>query len=338
MSGFEEQAPHECGFSQVFQDRILPVVESRQEKRKSLAQKSGLTALAAGSIAAGVIIALWMYTASESFMGPLIATVGIIVAAVVVTRALQRKQRAAFDGEIAEAIGPVVCDFMGIDHFRHGVDRGFLSPDTFRALRLVGSFNRVTVQDGLEGAWRGVRYRMVEAHLQYRSGGKNRSTRTVFKGLLMRIDTPNPMPKILFLREQGAVLGWMRDTFTGVSSLERLEFPDPEVEEVYEVYTDDRPAAQAALSPGFGRTLLDLRDAHQGAKGYLAAAFEGRHFYLAVRQKGDFFNLGASDLEPDRFAERCRDALEDLLLPRRVIDTLLGGPEAGDPHPDSTMH
>jgi hypothetical protein len=327
---FEERAPHEQGFAKVFRTRIQPVLDAAGEDWAATKRKGHLAVLAVIGVGFLVAFAVVLF-APGAAVGKIMMLVFITIMTGIVARIIHKKVGESFNRKMAEAIGPILCEFMGVARFQHDIGPDFIGLPQFRALRLVTRYSKARVQDGLEGEWRGVRYRMAEARLFQRYRRRNQRETLVFHGVLMRVESPTEMPTILFLREAGAVLGWLREQFTLPSGMERLPWPDPEVEAAFQIYARDTAAAQAAITPAFGRTLLTLRDEHPGARGYLTAAFDGRELLLAFRQSRDFLNLGAYDLDPGNFAERTRGALEDLTLPRRVIDTLVGAPGEASP-------
>lgn len=329
---FEEQAPHEKGFAEVFETGVLPVMQNLQVERRMASGKGRrAAALVAGlGAAAAAFVAALVPPGSALVMGlGLVAVVTIGVAV-----GLLKTLKARVDRHAAERIAPILCEFMSIDRFRQKAGADFIDPARFHDLRLVEAFNTAALEDGIEGVWRGVRYRLAEARLSQRQehheGGRPKQPVEVFRGLLMWVETPSEMPTILFLRRRGKVLGWMRDRFAGLEDMERLPFPDAEVEDQYDVFTSDAAAARAAVSPAFGRTLLALRADHQGEEGHLAAAFQGRGLYLAIARTDPFLRLDTADAEPAGLVKRVRAALADLAMPRRVIDTLTGAPNGGN--------
>lgn len=321
---FEERAAHETGFARVFEAEVWPLIRDSQEERRTARRMAHLSAAGAGLVGvlgSGVVLSL--FPSGPNLFPSLIVIAFVTVVLAVVT---YKARRNAFDDAVAERIGPILCRFMGLDGFHRKVSSDFVDPGRFRALRLVRSYTSAELQDGLEGTWRDVRYRLVEARLIARRGsGSRRSSTQVFRGLLMQVETPREMPAIVFLKARAPVLRWLRERlFPGLRRFERLTFPDPEVEARYDVYTDDAAAARALLAPAFGRTLLALRAEQRGGRGHLAAAFQGRWFYVALRRRRDFLRITGFDVDPAGFPERCRAALADLTLPRRVIDTLTG--------------
>jgi hypothetical protein len=328
---FLEQAPYEQGFAEVFETRILPVMQNLQIERRMASSKGRRAAAVVAGLGAAVAALVAVLIPS----GPsLLVGLGFVaVVTVGLTVGLLKTMRTRVDHRAAQRIAPILCEFMAIDRFRQQVGADFIDPTRFHDLRLVEAFDTAALEDGIEGVWRGVRYRLAEARLSLRQdhhdSGRPQQPVEVFRGLLMWVETPSEMPTILFLRRRGKVLAWMRDRFAGLEDMERLPFPDAEVEDQYDVFTSDAAAARAAVSPAFGRTLLTLRADHQGDEGHLAAAFQGRGLYLAVARTDPFLRLDTADAEPAGLVKRVRAALADLAMPRRVIDTLAGAPSGG---------
>lgn len=319
---FEERAAHEQGFAEVYRNRIQPLIETSREEWVSVRRLGQRVVMVfagfAMLIGGGVLV-----FGPDALPTRLMMTVFVAVAVGILATKFYKKIGTDFNEKMAKTIGPILCDFMGVAEFRHDVGPEFIGLDRFRTLRLISGHSTARIQDGLEGEWRGVSYRMAEARLIQRRG-RNRQETVAFHGVLMRVQSPKSMPTILFLRETGAMRGWLRERFALPAGMERLAFPDAEVESVFQVYTTDVAAAQAAITPAFGRTLLKLREDHPGARGYLTAAFDGAELLLVFRVSRDFLNLSGYDVDPADFADRCRAALEDLTMPRRVIDTLVG--------------
>ena len=321
---FEERAPHEEGFAKVYAERIAPVLSACAGERLAIRRRARLRTIAAAVLGATVVAAIWFAGPADhelryALMGFAALTTAIGSAAAYLLAGSD------FDATLAETVGPILCDFMGGATYRRRPGEDFLLVRRLVVLKVVPRFTSAGVQDGVDGVWRDVRYKIVEATLRVRSApsaDRSKTRETVFSGLLLEIETPKEMPTIQFRRE----LGWISDlTGSGKTKLVRLELPDPEFESVYRVYTDDPEAARQAIGPGFGKILLDLAETHTGGRGHVAAAFEGRSFYLALPKPGGFMPLGGYDVPPERYAEQCRQALADLTIPRQVIDRLLGG-------------
>ena len=321
---FEERAPHEEGFEQVYADRVAPVLAARSGERAIIQRRARWRAIAIAVLGIAGIAAISVAGPSDQELRFALMAFAALVTAIG-SAAGYLLAGSAFDEALAETIGPILCDFMGDAAYRRRPGEDFLPVRPLVKLRVVPPYTSAGLQDGVDGVWRGVRYKIVEATLRRKStssAGRSKTRETVFSGLLLEIETPKEMPTIQFRRE----LSWVSDLFgSGATELVRLELPDPEFESVYRVYTDDPEAARVAIGQGFGQTLLDLAEAHVGGRGHVAAAFQGRSFYLALPKQDGFMPLGGYDVPPERYAEQCRRALGDLTIPRRVIDRLLDG-------------
>lgn len=318
---FEERAAHERGFAAIFADRVLPAIHARRGEQRAARASALRSALVSAGIGAGLGLVAWLLLpgAAGWITGLILATIGGFVAL-----AFLASTARAFDTDTRTELGPVLARFMGIETYIAEPARGWIAISAFRDAHLVGRHTSETLTDGLEGTWRHVRFRLAEATLRRSKSGETGSE-TVFSGLLMSVETPRPMPFVVFLSEVGGVLGGLRRRFLLPDSLQPLEFPDPEVEATFEAYAEDHDAAWQALSPRFGRTLLAIARAHGGG-GRVRAAFSGKRFLLALPRHEPFFPLAAFNRTDAQVAEACRQTLDDLRLPREVIDLLIDGP------------
>ena len=78
------------------------------------------------------------------------------------------------------------------------------------------------------------------------------------------------------------------------------------------------------MGPDFAQVLLDIAEQRIGKRDHIAAAFQGRRFYLALPKPGGFMPLSGYHVDPEDYGEQCRKTLADLAIPRQVIDRLLG--------------
>ncbi|MDH3668100.1 MAG: DUF3137 domain-containing protein, partial [Paracoccaceae bacterium] len=218
---------------------------------------------------------------------------------------------------------PVICGFLGgMEYGAAGFD---LEP--FSRLGLLPSFTRSTLEDIVTGSHDGFAYTLCEARLARRtrsSRGKSKR-KTVFRGLLIRIELLEEVPSIYFARERGVIGNWLSEKLSSLQDESLLlETPFPDFEAVYEAYTRDPEGARDFITPEFTQGMLRVAEEVTGKSRYVAAASEGRDFYLALPRKGDFLSLG-SLFRPLALAEDdLHQCIADLALPRRVIDTLRG--------------
>lgn len=323
---FEERAPHEAGFAKVFAERILPIYRERRAEGEEAGRKARRTARIIFGTGVALAVVLWLLgpiLGAPLWLPPAIILVLFGIAALVWVGLT----RQSFNEEMKAAIAPHMTEFMGLTYYHKHPNPLHVDIVALRSAYAVGDYTRSELEDGMTGLWRGVPWRMAEVQLKKRRPGKDQSDETsVFAGLVLEIESPKEMPFILFLSDRGEMMEGLRARFALPKGLQRLDFPDAEVEKAYAVYTDDVEAARAAITPAFGHTLLAIARAHARDEKAVAAAFRGNMFHLALRRPGHFFEIDAFEKSETEVMEACRTALSDMATPREVIDLLIDGP------------
>ena len=330
MMTFTERAPIEKGFAEIFEREIAPELETIETERQELLKKARLHAGIPLGVAA--LLALWALLGGDSWEGRLVGAVVALAFGGVVAFFLWRRQAGRWGSRLSETVMPAVCRFLGdLDHDKGARKRFPL--DRIQGLGLIGSFNRSHLEDRLEGRYRDTGFELVEAHLRQRTQSSNEDndsrTRTVFKGLLMRISVPEPMSTDIFITQElgsiGNKLGEMLSFGTG-RSMPRVEFDHPDFESAFAVYADDPQAAREIMPPGFLDTLLSIAEAEGGRKGTsgLRAGFQDDAFYLALERDDSFIEMGALTRPVHDIEDDLHGVFEDLALVRRIIDRLHG--------------
>ena len=314
---FTEQTPLEHGFAHVFRDRIVPILRRQEESRKVMRRKAIIGIGAAGLAGAGGAAAgLLLDWGGATFIAPILA----IVAGFVSYGHYQKKWASGLSSEVI----PIMCDFIG--EMRHGGQT--LSPSEFEDLGVVPYHTGSSLDDTVNGTHHGLGYTLTEAKLTTRtrrSKGRSR-TKTVFKGLMIRIELAEDVPGIYFARDWGGLANRISEVFSPVrQGREKIATDFADFEEYYETYTDNPTAARQFITRRLTDGLLEIARGETGRMRYVAAATRGRGFYLAIPRSDDFLGLG-SLFRPLNVAEDdFRQCLADLALPRRVIEALRGG-------------
>jgi hypothetical protein len=312
---FTERTPLEAGFEAVFHERIVPVLERREAERGTLRDRAvsamGLTgALGAGGLGSGLALDYEAVGVAAGVFGGM----GAI--------ASRSHYESRWQSGLGEKIVPVLCDFLG--DMRHGRQEIDLAP--FESLGVIPAHDRATLEDPVSGWHHEARWAMTEATLVRRvRRRRRRRSRTVFRGLLFRIRTLNPAPRIYFARDRGGLVNWVSESLSPTrAGMQKIHVPEEEFERIYEIYTDDVPAALDYIGPEVVSGLKAIAAEEGRAGSYIGCAFEGDWFYLALPRRADFLSLGslfrpAHDIEDD-----LHRALSDLDLPRRMIDRMSG--------------
>ncbi|NBC34387.1 MAG: DUF3137 domain-containing protein [Alphaproteobacteria bacterium] len=317
---FVEQEPYEQGFARVFESEIMPSLGELEQER--LARRKSFYRRLAGSIAAvagAVILAYGLFP--TVFVVPfLVLIIGAVIAAIMVQRPVK-----AFGDRLRALVMPPVCRFFGDLDYEANASTGRLGLDRFRRAHIIGSYTSARIDDLFAGRHRGTGFVMAEVTVKRRQRtGKNRSNRTVFRGLLFEVDVPAGFAgRVLLGRDAGgignALGGWFLGYFSG---LNRVNFPHERFESLYEVYADDPEEAQRLITPDFADTMVALAEAYKGSP-LKAAFFEGA-FLLALPMRRNLFKAGSIFRPLDDCAEDLRRVLRDITIAHRLIDYLHG--------------
>jgi len=325
---FTERTALERGFAEVYRGEILPVLERHEAERKVMRRKAlqgmGITGFGGGG---GLVAGVQTEADIGAVIGGAVATVG--------TFGVKSYYESKWRKGLGKDILPILARFLGeMEYGRQRIDLG-----PFRELGVVPGYDRSSLEDPVAGSHLGLDWAMSEATLRdrYRDSKGRTRTRTVFRGLLIRIAVENPAPRIFFARDRGSAFNWVSEQFSSARrGLDRVELGDPAFEEVYEVYSDDPEAARAYLVDQVLWGLKQFAAEEADGERYIACGFMGDAFYLALPRSGDFLAIG-SLFKPVNTAEAdVRQALSDLDLPRRLIGWLTGraSPSMAAPAPD----
>lgn len=320
---FVERANYETGFSHIFTTQIAPALQELERERLAINHRTGkwIEIILAVTVALSVATAIYVHIALAIF--PLFW--GCAIAFLV-----YMSKGGKFEDRLSDLAAPIICDFLADLTYIRKPKPGFHPTKLLRDLRVIPPHDNARFEDSVEGNWRNVRYRSVQASFSdtYRDSSGYRKTRTIFNGLLIAVACPIEMPKIIFLADHGNFLNILNKWATsGSENLKRLKLPDKESEELYEVYTDDPKCAETLLGTDFGQKLNDLSRNKDGSTRRMTAAFEGRWFYMGIDLDHDFMNFSSIDQPLSRFDEKIHSAFDDLILPRTIIDGLLALPE-----------
>lgn len=311
---FTEQAEHEQGFAQIFDERIVPILRAHERTRKEYRKKAMMGMGAGGTFGVGSVGGGVAMESEFALFG------GAFGGAVAwgAKKYFENKWRAGLGGEVL----PILCEFLGeMEYGKQGIELS-----KFSRLGLIPSYDEATREDPVSGEHDGLGWSMTEARLRTKSRDSKGNTRTstVFRGLLFRIDIKGPAPRIFFGRDRGGALNWLSETFSASrKGMEKVQIDDPDFERIYETYSDSPGAAQRFIDANLTAGLLEIARSEAG-KSYIACGMEGDGLYLALPRKGDFLGLGSLFRPLHTVDADLHEALSDLSMPARVIDRLRG--------------
>lgn len=311
---FTERTQREAGFTQVFNTRIVPILE-RHEKTRLEQRRKALTGM--GIAGTGTVGALGAGAYLESAFGLVFGAFGGFA-----TWAVKSHFEKKWQKGLGQEVLPILCDFMG--EMEYGEQK--IDVHSFVNLGVVPHFNESSLEDPVIGRHDGLDWYMTEAHLKKKSRDSKGKTRrsTVFRGLLFMISIHGPAPRIFFGKDRSGSFGWLSDIFSSQGSgMEKVEIGNPEFEDIYQVYTSDLGAARNFIDDRLMAGLREIAEIESGRK-YIACGMEGDWLYLALPRTDDFLGLGSLFKPLTSIENDLHEAIADLDLPARVLDRLRG--------------
>jgi len=317
---FTEKAPHEAGFSEFYDLELAPLFRNMEAKRQEAMDKNKRVLILFGALV------FLLSSAAGLNVHPAFALVPLFFGGCVALVIYQDRGRGV-QTELTKLLRPLLCRFLKHMTFHETVPAHYLPVDRLRQLGILPRTDRIQREFAISGIWRDVKYKMTKTRCTdtYSDHNDRRRTRTVFSGVVLEIDCPTHMPLVVFTRDFGASLNKLY-RWAGRAHLpaHKLDLHDARLEEIFEVYTDDPATAAQMLDAQFAQILVDLAEEHQAGKRYVAAAFEGRKFFIALSLPHDLLNMDVAHKPLSDCNGRLRAGLADLVVPRRVIDALVG--------------
>ncbi len=292
------------GFPAFYETEIAPYLRREEEARQTALMQAGLVGVA-GAVAAAAAVRFGPFGDGNVQLG---FFMGFFTLAAVMWRV--NRTRAAITHGLLER----VCRKLDFA-YRRDIGR----PDYFAAfdrLKLMPGFNRESWEDEVRGARDGADFVFCEAHLKYKSSGKNSSTRTVFHGQLLVIDYHKEFLGETVVRRDAGLFN--RFGKPG-SNFSQVGIASPKFEKIFEAWSTDQVEARDLLDPIVLERFEELDRLFDGAK--LRAAFSGGRLYMAL-ESGDKLNMG-SMFKPLEGPERVETILHEFDLIFDLMDVLI---------------
>lgn len=292
------------GFAAYYDAEIAPFLREKEAERQAAATNYIILIGAIGLLAAAVFFFAPLGGANLH-LSMFIGMAGVAAA----TWLLNRTR-----SDITHGLLERVCAKFG---FAYSLSPGRPPEyDSFRSLGLVPTHNLEAWEDEVKGAHAGAAFTLCEAHLKYKSSGKNSSTRTVFHGQLIVIDYPRRFLGTTVLKRDRGVFNAL--TRPG-RAFTRVGLAAPEFEKAFEAWSTDQVEARDLLEPIKLERFQALERMYGGKE--LRAAFTDGKLLIAVKT-GDRMNMGSmfKSLENPR---RVENLLQEFDAVFDLIDVLL---------------
>jgi len=288
-------------FPSYYTEEIAPYLRSLEEERKSAITNIAILGGALGMLAVAVA-SFGPFSGANIQFAFFIAVGG----AAACTWLLNKTRTKINDGLMGRICGKLDLDYMATlsrpDYF-----------EEFRAMKLIPSFNRESWEDEIRGEYRSIKFKLCEAHLKYKSSGKNSSTRTVFHGQLIMIDYPKAfMGKTVIKRDHGVLNRFNKPG----KHFRNVGLASPVFEKAFEAWSTDQVEARDLLDPVVLERFQELDRLFKNTM--LRAAFTNGELIIAI-ETGDKLNMG-SMFEPLEKPDRVETILKELDVIFDLID------------------
>lgn len=231
-------------------------------------------------------------------------------------------------GQLLDRLGRY---FGGLRYIPHN-DK--FDPKPYHDAGLVKMYNRQNAGEAFAGVHSGVDFIIAEQNLTLVTGhGKNRTTTTIFDGLMIVLTLPQPFKgHTLVLTNKGAIGNKLDDRKKPGS---RVDLVYSSFEDLFEVYSTDQIEAREVLTPDMMQNLITMGELFQGRHrkktrvrdektipgGAFEAAILGNLLLITIRTPSNLFEIGHLDAGMADTARIASFAREVGLI-YEIIDTL----------------
>lgn len=284
-------------FQEAFFKKISPGLSKYESERL---RQFGYTR--AVKIAALIIILVLVFLTKQIDIG-LILFICCIAGAVCF--GLKKK----FENEIKQKIMPYVCKCLGDLKWKY-------AQCSFEQLLcksgIIDRYNRVSYDDSFTGIYKDINYEICETSFYYKTGtGKNSSTRTVFKGVMIKLDMNKSFTGNTVIRP---------DTLKHASpaaNLKHTTLEDVVFEKKFDVFTDDEVEARYLITPSFMERLNNMKTAFSADR--VSCAFYDKYLLVGLHTSKDLFSL-CSLIKPVNDSKQFFTMFEEILSIIKLID------------------
>ena len=283
-------------FQEAFFKKISPGLSKYESERL---RQFGYTR--AVKIAALIIILVLVFLTKQIDIG-LILFICCIAGAVCF--GLKKK----FENEIKQKIMPYVCKCLGDLKWKY-------AQCSFEQLLcksgIIDRYNRVSYDDSFTGIYKDINYEICETSFYYKTGtGKNSSTRTVFKGVMIKLDMNKSFTGNTVIRP---------DTLKHASpaaNLKHTTLEDVVFEKKFDVFTDDEVEARYLITPSFMERLNNMKTAFSADR--VSCAFYDKYLLVGLHTSKDLFSI-CSLKEPVNDGKQFFTMFEEILSIIKLI-------------------
>ena len=284
-------------FQEAFFKKISPGLSKYESERL---RQFGYTR--AVKIAALIIILVLVFLTKQ-------IDIGLILCICCIAGAVCFGLKKKFENEIKQKIMPYVCKCLGDLKWKY-------AQCSFEQLLcksgIIDRYNRVSYDDSFTGIYKDINYEICETSFYYKTGtGKNSSTRTVFKGVMIKLDMNKSFTGNTVIRP---------DTLKHASpaaNLKHTTLEDVVFEKKFDVFTDDEVEARYLITPSFMERLNNMKTAFSADR--VSCAFYDKYLLVGLHTSKDLFSI-CSLKEPVNDGKQFFTMFEEILSIIKLID------------------
>lgn len=218
------------------------------------------------------------------------------------TREFKALYKKIFTGEVIQEL---------VEDAEYVGDKGF-SREEVDNMGLIQVGNFLSTEDYLKGTYHGITFELSDVYSESRAGaGRNRHSRFLFNGLIMRLTVPNQYTGAIQVYSQN-----FRNQVSLIFSMETVEPEDEDFVDMFDVESENEQEALQLLTPRFMDCLKNLAEEYDsvGLFRYMDK------LYLALGTGRDLFD---GDLHKEIDYQREMNSIrEDIQSIKDVIDAL----------------
>ncbi len=218
---------------------------------------------------------------------------------------------------VKEKLMHKIVEFFDGINYKHG--KG-ISEQLINESGLMGYYNRIEHDECFYGVYEGVKLKISETCLRYKSSRKKSSNRTVFRGILILLEMNKKFSgKTVVLKNTNVIGEFFTKTF---KNLETVRLEDPEFEKIFDVYSTDQIEARCLLTVSFMERLLAI--SRQYGNSGIQASFFDNDLLIAIPCNKDMFeftSLFKSTIALSQLKQIC-NAIEEIAEVLGIIKIL----------------
>ncbi len=277
---FIEKEAYEKGFSSHFKDKIQPSLADTEAFR--LAQYSKLKKRMMIAVPAAPLLLVLGVVLEANIGGEDAFFIKVALFLIVIVFGWAYAPALKYSQELKQKLLPVVCDFFG--GMTYSLTGDSLVESQYSG-QIFPVFSTRASEDFISGAHLGVSIQLHESTLSRR---QNKSTVTVFQGLILELGFPREFQGKTILLKDGGMLG---NFFTGsdFKGLAHVQLEDPEFEKIFQVFGSDQVEARFLLTTAFMERLLNLARLRGSRGSAVQCVFEHSKLVIAIPSHQNLF-------------------------------------------------